>query len=582
MNLISDEKINEIRSSVNIVDIISNYIPLTNKGKNYFGICPFHDDHSPSMSVSPERQMFKCFTCGVGGNVFTFVSKYEDISFIEAVKKVAEYANIPLDIKNISKKESIHKKEYEIMDMVVKIYQNNLNTINGKKAQEYLNKRNIDDKTCNLFKIGYALNDNTYLYNIFSKNYNNNELDDLGLINISGVDGYDKFINRLMIPITDEYNQVVGFTGRIIEKDDTSPKYINTKETTIYKKGHILFNYYNAKESAKVLKNIIIVEGNMDAIRMYANGYQNVVALMGTSLTKEQIDLIKKLRASVTLLLDSDNAGETATITNGEILLKNNIETFVLRLDGAKDPDEYLVKFGNNQFKEAIKHQVPFLDYKLTSLKNNYNVNNPVELANYINQMLKYINNFDNITKEVTIRKISDEYNLDYEVLKQELKLEEKEDNSKISVNKKKVEKKDNYKNCVTKIFLYLMSDSKYLAIFKNRINFFKNPIERELYNEIIYYTKKYKSINIANFLSFIDNNINVKDLLNEIIADMDFETMNDDIYMEYVNYLEKYFKNEDIKKLKEQIKVETDINKKCELLDKLTKLKKEVQKWLK
>lgn len=577
MNLISDEKINEIRSSVNIVDIISNYIPLTNKGKNYFGICPFHDDHSPSMSVSPERQMFKCFTCGVGGNVFTFVSKYDDISFIEAVKKVAEYANIPLDIKNISKKESIHKKEYEIMDMVVKIYQNNLNTINGKKAQEYLNKRNIDDKICNLFKIGYAFNDNTYLYNILSKKYKNKELDDLGLINISGVDGYDKFINRLMIPITDEYNQVVGFTGRIIEKDDTSPKYINTKETSIYKKGHILFNYYNAKESAKVLKNIIIVEGNMDAIRMYANGYQNVVALMGTSLTKEQIDLIKKLRASVTLLLDSDNAGETATITNGEILLKNNIETFVLRLDGAKDPDEYLVKFGNNQFKEAIKHQVPFLDYKLTSLKNNYNVNNPVELANYINQMLKYINNFDNITKEVTIRKISDEYNLDYEVLKQELKLEEKEDNSKILVNKKKVEKKDNYKNCVTKIFLYLMSDSKYLAIFKNRINFFKNPIERELYNEIIYYTKKYKSINIANFLSFIDNNINVKDLLNEIIADMDFETMNDDIYMEYVNYLEKYFKNEDIKKLKEQIKVETDINKKCELLDKLTKLKKEV-----
>lgn len=577
MNLISDEKINEIRSSVNIVDIISNYIPLTNKGKNYFGICPFHDDHSPSMSVSPERQMFKCFTCGVGGNVFTFVSKYDDISFIEAVKKVAEYANISLDIKNISKKESIHKKEYEIMDMVVKIYQNNLNTINGKKAQEYLNKRNIDDKTCNLFKIGYALNDNTYLYNILSKKYKNKELDDLGLINISGVDGYDKFINRLMIPITDEYNQVVGFTGRIIEKDDTSPKYINTKETSIYKKGHILFNYYNAKESAKVLKNIIIVEGNMDAIRMYANGYQNVVALMGTSLTKEQIDLIKKLRASVTLLLDSDNAGETATITNGEILLKNNIETFVLRLDGAKDPDEYLVKFGNNQFKEAIKHQVPFLDYKLTSLKNNYNVNNPVELANYINQILKYINNFDNITKEVTIRKISDEYNLDYEVLKQELKLEEKEDNSKILVNKKKVEKKDNYKNCVTKIFLYLMSDSKYLAIFKNRINFFKNPIERELYNEIIYYTKKYKSINVANFLSFIDNNINVKDLLNEIIADMDFETMNDDIYMEYVNYLEKYLKNEDIKKLKEQIKVETDINKKCELLDKLTKLKKEV-----
>lgn len=577
MNLISDEKINEIRSSVNIVDIISNYLPLTSKGKNYFGVCPFHDDHSPSMSVNPERQIFKCFTCGVGGNVFSFISKYENISFLEAVKKVADYASIPLDISGIVKKESIHQKEYEIMNMVTKIYQNNLNTLEGKNARSYLKERCIDENICNLFKIGYALSDNKNLYKILSKKYKNKELDDLGLININGVDGYDKFVNRVMIPITDEFNQVVGFTGRIITKSSDEPKYINTKETIIYKKGNILFNYFNAKEHAKNLKSIIVVEGNMDAIRICSSGINNVVALMGTSLTKEQINLLKKLRVPVTLLLDSDNAGELATINNGELLIKNNIETHVVRLADAKDPDEYIVKFGIDKFKSVLNNKVLFLDYKLNTLKSNYNLNNPIDLSKYINNIIKNLKNVDNVTKEVTIRKISDEYNLDYEVLKNELKLEQKEIASDSKIPVKIKSKKDNYTDCVNKIFLYLMSDTKYLAIFKNRINFFKEPIERELYNEIIYYTKKYKNINIANFLSFIENNNNVKELVNNIIKDMDFETMDEEIYMQYINYLEKYFKKENIKKIKEQIKNETDINKKCELLDQLTKLKKEV-----
>lgn len=577
MNLISDEKINEIRSSVNIVDIISNYLPLTSKGKNYFGVCPFHDDHSPSMSVNPERQIFKCFTCGVGGNVFSFISKYENISFLEAVKKVADYASIPLDISGIVKKESIHQKEYEIMNMVTKIYQNNLNTLEGKNARSYLKERCIDENICNLFKIGYALSDNKNLYKILSKKYKNKELDDLGLININGVDGYDKFVNRVMIPITDEFNQVVGFTGRIITKSSDEPKYINTKETIIYKKGNILFNYFNAKEHAKNLKSIIVVEGNMDAIRICSSGINNVVALMGTSLTKEQINLLKKLRVPVTLLLDSDNAGELATINNGELLIKNNIETHVVRLADAKDPDEYIVKFGIDKFKSVLNNKVLFLDYKLNTLKSNYNLNNPIDLSKYINNIIKNLKNVDNVTKEVTIRKISDEYNLDYEVLKNELKLEQKEIKSDSKIPVKIKSKKDNYTDCVNKIFLYLMSDTKYLAIFKNRINFFKEQIERELYNEIIYYTKKYKNINIANFLSFIENNNNVKELVNNIIKDMDFETMDEEIYMQYINYLEKYFKKENIKKIKEQIKNETDINKKCELLDQLTKLKKEV-----
>lgn len=576
MNLIPDEKINEIRGLANIVDIVSSYIQLTNKGKNYFGVCPFHDDHSPSMSVSPDRQMFKCFTCGVGGNVFNFVSRYENITFIEAVKRVADYVGVDLDITKFEKKETAYKHEFEIMEFATKVYQNNLNTSLGAVSREYLKNRSINESIISTFKIGFAINDNKNLYNILSKKYKNKELEELGLINLNGIDGYDKFVNRIMIPITDINNNVVGFTGRIINNDSDQPKYINTKETKIYKKGNILFNYFNAKQYIKQIKKVVVVEGNMDAIRLYASGIKNVVALMGTSLTKEQITLLKNLRVPVILMLDNDNAGEMATIANGEQLHSYNIDTYVVRLSDAKDPDEYIIKYGTDKLNDLINHPISYMDYKLKSLKKEFNLNNPIELSKYINSIIKYLKDKDNITKEVTIRKISDEYNIDYEVLKGELKLEEKIENVK-EVPTTDYVKKDRYKECTNEIFLYLMSDIKYISIFKNKINFFRDKDERELYNEILYYSKKFKNINIANFMSFIEQTDNLKEYTNTIISKMNFDNMSEDIFMEYINYLENYFRKQHIKKLKEQLKSETDLNKKCELINNITKLKKEV-----
>lgn len=575
MNLIPDEKINEIRGLANIVDVISSYIPLTSKGKNYFGVCPFHDDHSPSMSVSPDRQMFKCFTCGVGGNVYNFVSRYENISFVEAIKKVADYVGVDLDISKFEKKESIHKHEFEIMEFASKIYQNNLNTSLGAKSREYLKTRNINESIINTFKIGFAIDDNKNLYNILSKKYKNKELEELGLINLNGLDGYDKFVNRIMIPITDINNNVVGFTGRIIDNSTDQAKYINTKETKIYKKGNILFNYFNAKQHIKQSKKVVVVEGNMDAIRLYASGIKNVVALMGTSLTKEQIMLLKNLRVPVVLMLDNDSAGEMATISNGELLQSNNIDTYIVRLSDVKDPDEYIIKYGVDKLNGLINHAVSYMDYKLKSLKKEFNLNNPIELSKYINNIIKYLKDKDNITKEVTIRKISDDYNIDYEILKSELKLEEK--NNKNVITNIDYIKKDRYKECTNEIFIYLMSDIKYISIFKNKINFFRDKEERELYNEILYYSKKFKNINIANFISFIEQIDDLKEYVNNIIGKMNFDNISEDIFMEYINYLENYFRKENIKKLKEQLKSETDINKKCELINNITKLKKEV-----
>jgi len=574
MQLISEDKINDIRNSADIVSIVSDYLPLKMQGKNYFGVCPFHDDHSPSMSVSKERQLFKCFVCNKGGNVFTFVKDYENISYIEAVKKVADKVGIPLDFVPTTQKDSKFKLEYEIMDFTTKILQNNLNSKEGVKAKEYLEQRNITDEIIKDFKIGLTLNDSTYLYNVLTKKgYDINKLDELGLITKDGITGYDKFVNRIMIPICNLDGSVVGYTGRIFNNED-SAKYINTKETSIYKKGNILFNYHNAKNYIREAKCAILVEGNMDAIRMYSSGVRNVLALMGTAMTKEQVNILKKLRVPIILMLDNDNAGELATVNIGNELVKNNIDTKVVRLHGAKDPDEYIVKYGIEAFNDTIKHSLNYFDYKLNYLKENKNLNNTEELINYVKSVLKMLDGADNLTKEITLKKLSDEYNIDYEVLKQEITFEKVKEINQAVIPTIKIGK-DKYQICVNKILYYMMSDAKYLKIFNTKLGFLKNLEERNLVREIEYYIEKYGKINLADFISYSENDNNIRDLVNNISGSIDFEDLEETTFMQYINAIKDILNKEEIKKLKDELKRETDINKQVEISNKILELKK-------
>lgn len=575
MQLISEDKINDIRNSADIVSVISDYIPLSMQGKNYFGVCPFHDDHSPSMSVSKERQLFKCFVCNKGGNVFTFVKDYENISYIEAVKKVADKVGIPLDYVKEPKKDSKFKLEYEIMDFATKIFQNNLNSKEGVKAKNYLEQRSITDEIIKDFRIGLSLVDNKYLYNVLTKKgYDINKLDDLGLITKDGISGYDKFVNRIMIPICNLEGEVVGYTGRIYNGED-SAKYINTKETIIYKKGNILFNYHNAKNYIKEAKKAILVEGNMDAIRMYSSGLRNVLALMGTAITKEQIEMLKKLRVPIILMLDNDNAGELATINIGNELVKNNVDVKVVRLSGAKDPDEYIVKNGVEAFKETIKHSLNYFDYKLNYLKENKNLNNTEELIKYVKDVLKMVEDSDNLTKEITIKKLSEEYNIDYDILKNEIKLEEsKKENKDILVNLAPPPK-NKYQICVNNILYYMMSDSKYIKIFNSKLGFLKNKEERNLVTEIEYYIEKYGKINLADFISYVEFDNNIRELVNNISGEISFDKLDEKTFLEYIRAIKDILNKEERERLKLELKNETDMNKKILLSNKLLELKK-------
>lgn len=571
MHRLEESKINEIRNAADIVSVISDYIPLKMQGKNYFGVCPFHDDHSPSMSVSKEKQLFKCFVCNKGGNVFTFVKDYENISYIEAVKRVADKVGIPLQIDSYKKEDNKYKLEFEIMEFATKIMQNNLNSSEGNNAREYLNNRNITDSVIKDFRIGLTLPNNHYLYDALSKKYDVKKLEELGLINIDGLSGYDKFVNRIMIPITNLNGEVVGYTGRIYNGEDAA-KYINTKETIIYKKGNILFNYHNAKNYIRDEKCVILVEGNMDAIRLHSSGIRNVLALMGTAITKEQIQIIKKLRVPVILVLDSDDAGELATINVGEYLTNENIIVKVVRLNSAKDPDEYIVKNGVDAFREAVKYSVNYFDYRMNTLKNDKNLNNTEDLVNYLKQVTRMLSGKDDLTKEVTLKKISEEYNVDYDVLKREVEFGTPVVQKEIA---KPVVKKDKYSKLVRKMFGYLMSDAKYIKIFNKQLGFLKNKEERDLVVEIETFIENCGTINVADFLSYIENYDNLRELVNTIISDIDYDELNDEEFMFYITQISDLLDKEEINRLKKMQLNCTDILEKIEIGNKIQRLVK-------
>ncbi len=569
--MIPEEKINEVRKKADIVDIISDYIPIEPKGKNYFALCPFHDDHNPSLSISREKQIFNCFTCHTGGNVFNFVMEYENVSFPEAVKIVGNKVGIDLQYKT-STKSMVSSPLFEVMDLAKKYYLNKINTTKGVEAKKYLNNRGIDNDTISLFEIGLASDEKDSLVTFLNKqNIENNILNDLGLLTINGPEVYDTFRNRIMVPIHNLEGNTVGFGGRTYNNDE-SAKYINTKETNIFKKGHILFNYHMAKSHVKKYKSIILVEGYFDVIKMSASGIDNVVALMGTAVTNDQIAALKKLRTTIILLLDSDQAGKNASITVGDLLTKNKVSCKVVDLGDEKDPDDYIDKHGVDKLQKLIKDAQDFIDFKLKMLKEKYDINKIEELSEFIQEILTTIENLEPLAKDLALNKISKEYNLDINILKDRLPKETK----KITKTIEPTIKKDKYRELANTLLYFLANDKNYARIYKNEVNIFKEKEERELAGEIYLYQKENEEYNFADFLTYIAHNEVLYNRSHEILNENLDKEMSNEIFLKYVEAMKTILKEDDIKKLLEKIKNENDPNKKIDLINKLTELKKE------
>ncbi len=577
MAYINEEEILKIRQEADIVDIISAYLPLQQKGRNYVALCPFHDDHSPSMVVSKERQIFNCFTCRTGGNVFSFIMKFKNVGFLEAVEMVAQKIGYNLKVEHKTEN-PVLQKEYLMYDLATKFYQNNLNTAAGSEAKKYLHNRGITDDIIKEFKIGLALKDKDKLSKLLmQKKYSLEEIEKLGLVNKSGIDITDTFANRIMIPITNFNGQVVAFTGRIYNEENTA-KYINSRETSIFKKSHILFNYHNAKKMIREANEVIVVEGNMDAIMLSSKGLKNVVALMGVALSNEQINELKKMRVPVVLMLDNDNAGLEATKELGQKLIDAQIPTKVVRLTGAKDPDEYIRAFGMEALKENIAQASSYIDFKLNYLQENKNLQTIPDVVKYVKEVLASIGNVDDLTKDMVISNLSTKYNLDKELLKANLKNAGSEPVSHQPVRDKKISK-SKYERATDYILYAMMLDSKYIRIYKERLGYLKNKIERIIFSQIVYYNNSYNDINIADFTSFIQDNEEINAKVMDIIAENQVNEVNMTEFNKCIDVIHAELKKEEIKKLKTMLQNELDVNKKVEILAKIAEMKKEVEK---
>ena len=414
----SEEIIDEVRQNNDVVDVISQYVHLSRKGRNYFGLCPFHNEKSPSFSVSPDKQIFHCFGCGVGGNVYTFLMKIEGLTFLEALETLAERAKIQLptlDTGLDSRKEELKSKVYKINEISAEFYHQNLYKTTAKIAQEYIKKRKLNQETLEAFQIGYSGRvDEMYKF-LREKGFGEKEILESGLVIKNDNGTYkDRYRNRLMFPICDVRGRVIGFGGRVL--DDSKPKYINSPENIVYSKGRHLFGLNIAKKESA--KKILIVEGYMDVISLHQRGIKNVVGALGTALTEQQGWLLRKTTEQVILGFDADGAGQNAIARSMEILQNMGCDMRVLQIEGAKDPDEYIIKYGEGRFKLEIENAISLVEFKVRNLKKEYNLENSGDKINFLREISKILSKVEStIEREIYIEKIAKGYNISKEAI---------------------------------------------------------------------------------------------------------------------------------------------------------------------
>ena len=571
----NQNNINEIRSKVNIVDLISEYVPLTKKGQYYWGICPFHNDKNPSMSVDEKRQTYTCWSCHNSGNVFNFVEQIENISFRDALKKLADRVGITLE-GYTSTFNSKYNKYYEIYELTAKYYQLMINTDRGKDAIDYLNKRGIDSETIKEFGIGLALDDKDKLVKYLKeKKYDINTLNDLGLAN----NDIDTFINRIMFPLDDRNGRIVGFSGRIYDNSKMS-KYMNTKETPIFKKGTCLYHYNASKEHVRLSKYVIVMEGFMDVIRASTIGIKNTVALMGTALTEDQISLIKKLSLNVYLCLDGDTPGQDADLHNGELLEKAGLNVKVVCLTDDEDPDSFILKNGETKFKALIEGALNYSDFKIEKLKNNVNFDSDIELSNYINKVLKEIATInDEIRCEIMLKKLANETNLSYNTLEKkfnEYKSLSEQDRIKLENNtiERKDLKKDKYVRASQEFIYYMLINPEVIKVYDSKKLYFIDANTRNLAAEISYYYHEYGDINIADFYTYLNDKKELLGVFNQVQSLNLNEEISENTIMEYVSVISEYNTRQEIKRLEQMMRKTTDEMEKINILERIRKLR--------
>ncbi|MDU4882175.1 DNA primase [uncultured Clostridium sp.] len=519
---ISEEILEKIKSQNDIVDVISERVRLRKSGRNFTGLCPFHNEKTPSFSVSQEKQIYKCFGCGEAGNVISFVMKEKNLPFIEAVKYLANRANIPLEMNNGEKSKSAKKKEllYRVNVEAAKFFFSNL--MNNQNAKEYFLNRGIKEETIKKFGLGFA-NDswNSLMFYLRKKGINDTLLEEAGLISVNKEKGskYDRFRNRVIFPVFDYQGRVIGFGGRVL--DDSKPKYLNSPETLVFQKGTNLYGLNFALKHNMSERYFVIVEGYMDLISLHQYGITNVVASLGTALTINQARLLKRYADKVIISYDADMAGQMATLRGLEILRTAGFDVRVLNIPQGKDPDEYVRSNGKEAFLKLINSAEPLIDYRMKKAEEGIDFKNSQSLILYAKRIMEIISDLDPVEKDVYIKKASENTGIKeqtlYDILKSKMK-DNRENNFRNNKeeDRSKLYVEPGFLKAERAILKIMLENKEYLQYIEERIS--ENDFILLEHKEIFTIIILAKGENINNIDSFIESKLNNTKSIGELV----------------------------------------------------------------
>ena len=558
---ISEEIIQKVKEENDIVDVISETVILKRSGRNYIGLCPFHNDKSPSLSVSPDKQIYKCFSCGEAGNVITFVMKQKNYNFIEAIKSLAERANIVLQIEN-SKQSAVSQKKdilYKINVEAARYYFKNL-TVNNV-AKEYFSNRGIKNSTIRKFGLGYAKEGWTnIIYYLKRQGYNDNQLIDAGLVIKNENKGtiYDRFRNRVMFPVFDIRGKVIGFGGRVF--DDSKPKYLNSPETLVFHKGVNLYGLNFAVKDGINDRTLIIVEGYMDCISLHQYGITNAIASLGTALTVNQARLIKRHADKVVISYDADIAGQKATLRGLDILKGAGLDVRVLLIPQGKDPDEFVRLNGKEAFLKLVYSAISLIEYRLKRAAEGIDFNNNEMVIKYVKRTAEIFANVDSVEKDIYIKKIAEDTGLReqsiYDLINKVNISKENQNVNKKEENRTELYLEPAFSKAEKAILKLMLNDEYYNLIIKNitEEDFFSKA-HKDIFKYIID-AKNRKKSNVPMYVESLCDDVETSKEFVKVKETQLLDTDDEEkLINDCINKIKKYKLSQKLERLKKEQK---------------------------
>lgn len=554
---IPENIIDQVQNRTDIVEVISRYIPLQKAGRNYKAPCPFHNEKTPSFIVSPDKQIYHCFGCGAGGNVFSFVMKHENMEFPEVVEMLAEKAGVKLPHFSSEKKEltSLANQLYKINELAITCFQENLSR--NQAAKDYLISRGIGEDTIKKFRIGYAPDSWDTLLSFFQKKNVQAAIIEKAGLAISNEKGghYDRFRKRLIFPILDLKERVLGFGGRVL--DSSLPKYMNSPETYIYSKGRNLYGLNFTKDSIKKEGYALIVEGYLDFIIPYQAGVRNIVATLGTALTVDQVKLLKRFASTVIMVYDPDEAGEAASLRNMDLFLGEGVNVYIAELPKGYDPDGYIRKFGTDDFIKLTRSSKNLFDYKLAKLSSRFDIRTGHGKAAIAGEMLPTISRIENaVLRSNLVKKLAEKLSVDEESVRAELK-KVKPDYTMRVYTVTAVEAKKDSKSAEKMILALMLEGGEFVKEVREKLSAdeFKDSSIRDIVKAVLDLSKDGKAVTPVKLISHLENNEAAAILIPEAVNLAETLSNKEKVLSDCIAKIKKDNMNDRLGRLQEAIK---------------------------